>query len=182
MALGFRYNGIHSDTYSLVMKSIDRPLLPPLRKRDLTIPGRHGSYDFSGNTYDNRILSMEISYLGNSISALRSRAREISAWLSQTENKQLIFDDEPEKYYLAKIYDAISFENLFLIGKTTLGFECQPFAYSTSESNQTFNITADGQEITIVNSGSVETPQIITIRNTGTNTISGFTITRREES
>ena len=123
------YNALDSYAdFQIIAKSIDRPILPALRKREMTIPGKHGTYSFGGNTFANRIISVAIQYVGTSFNDLRLRARDIAAWLSQTSYKELIFSDEPDKYYLAKIYDPVGLENFFRLGKATIKFECQPFA------------------------------------------------------
>ena len=127
--IGFEYNSLHSyNGFNIIAKSVNRPLLPALNKREIAIPGKQGTYDFSENTYANRIISVLIQYVGSSFNDLRLRARDIAAWLSQTSYKELIFDDEPDKYYLAKIYGDVGLENFFRLGKATINFECQPFA------------------------------------------------------
>jgi predicted phage tail component-like protein len=181
--LGFTFDGTHSSDFDIISKSINRPILAALRRKELTIPGRHGNYNFTGNTYENKIIEVEIKYIGTSFSELRNRARSLAAWLSSTgAYKQLIFDDETDKYYLAKLYSQVSLQNLFRIGQANLTFDCYPFAYSTSESSFSVEITEDDQEFTITNNGTAETPQIITITNTGLTTIAGFTLTRQESS
>ena len=123
------YDGLDSYTdFQIIAKSVDRPILPALRKREMAIPGKHGTYDFGGNTFDSRAITVQLSYIGTSFNELRLRARDIAAWLSQTSYKELIFSDEPDKYYLAKIYDPVGLENFFRLGKATIQFECQPFA------------------------------------------------------
>jgi len=123
------YNALDSyGDFQIIAKSVDRPILPTLRKRELTIPGRHGVYDFGDNTYDNRIIPVSIKYVGTTFNDLRLRARDIAAWLSQTSYKELIFSDEPDKYYLAKIYDPVGLETFFRLGKAIVKFECQPHA------------------------------------------------------
>ena len=114
--------------FQVIAKSVDRPILPSMRKREMAIPGKHGTYSFDGNTYDSRIISILIQYIGATFNDLRLRARDIAAWLSQTSYKELIFSDEPDKYYLAKIYDPASLENFFRLGKSEIHFDCQPFA------------------------------------------------------
>jgi predicted phage tail component-like protein len=126
---GYEYNALHSlNDYDIIANSIDRPILPTLRKREISIDGKHGTYSFDDNTYENRPITVEIKYIGESFNALRLHMRDISAWLSQTTYKKLIFDDEPDKYYLAKIYSAVSLELFWKLGKATIQFECQPFA------------------------------------------------------
>lgn len=127
----FSYNGISSRTYNIVAKSVNRPILPILRRRELTIPGKHGVYDFGNNTFEKRIIEVEIKYIGTSFNELRTRARTIASWLSGFNgSKNLIFSDENDKYYVAKIYSEIGLANLFKIGESTIIFECEPFAYS----------------------------------------------------
>ena len=123
------YNNKNSyDDYSFIVKSVDRPILPTLNKKEITIPGRHGTWDFEGNTYENRIISVEFKYQGTTFNNLRLKAREIAQWLSQTTYKELTFSDEPDKYYLAKIYDSIGLQNVLRTGQGNIKFECKPFA------------------------------------------------------
>ena len=126
--IDFEYNGISSRTYGVISKSTSRPILPALRRKELTIPGKHGTYSFGSDVYDNRIVSVDIAYVGDTLNEFRLHARDIAVWLSQTSYKELIFDDEPDKYYLAKIYNDIGLETLYTLGEATIQFECQPFA------------------------------------------------------
>lgn len=130
--IGFTYNGISSKTYGIVAKTVNRPILPTLRKREITIPGKHGTYDFDDNTFDKRIIEVELKYIGTSFDELRTRARSIASWLNAYDgSKKLIFDDETDKWYVAKIYSTVGLQNLFKIGQTKIQFECEPFAYAT---------------------------------------------------
>jgi predicted phage tail component-like protein len=136
--LGFTYNGIHSSTYGIVAKSVNRPILPVLRSRQLVIPGRHGTYDFADNTFENRTIEVDLKYIGTSFAEFRSRAREIAYWLSgYGGNKNLVFDDELDKWYSGKIYSEIGLSNLFKIGECSVQFEVEPFAYATLEEYDT---------------------------------------------
>jgi predicted phage tail component-like protein len=94
------------------------------------VPGRHGSYDFSDNTFEKRIIEIELRYIGTNFAELRTRARQIAYWLSGfSGTKNLIFSDEPDKQYIAKIYSEIGLANLFKVGECKVQFECEPFAY-----------------------------------------------------
>lgn len=123
------YDGLDSyDDFQITCTSADRPTLPVKRKREIAIPGKQGSYDFGGDTYSNRVISVAIQYVGASFNDLRLRARDIAAWLSKMSYRKLIFSDEPDKYYLAKIYSAVGLEYLLKVGRATIQFECQPHA------------------------------------------------------
>lgn len=107
-------------------------MLPVLRKRELVIPGKHGVYDFADNTFEKRIIEVELKYIGTSFTELRTRARQIAYWLSGfSGTKNLVFDDETDKYYVGKIYSEIGLQNLFKLGQCTVQFEVEPFAYAT---------------------------------------------------
>lgn len=178
----FTYNSISSNTYSIIAKSVNRPMLPVLRKRELVIPGRHGTYDFGDNTFDKRTIEVELRYVGTSFSELRTRARQISDWLSGYDGeKNLIFSDETDKYYVAKIYSEVGLSNLFTIGEATVQFECQPFAYAVTESSTTATVTASGDIITVSSSGTFNTPPIVTLVNSGSSAITTFTLRREVE-
>jgi predicted phage tail component-like protein len=106
-------------------------MLPVLRSRQLVIPGKHGTYDFADNTFENRIIEVDLKYIGTSFTELRTRARQIAYWLNGFDGKKnLVFSDETDKWYVAKIYSEIGLSNLFTIGEATIQFECEPFAYA----------------------------------------------------
>jgi len=127
----FSYNGVSSRAYNIVAKSVNRPLLPVLRKRELVIPGKHGTYGFGDETFDKRIIEIELKYIGTSFNELRTRARQIAYWLSGfSGTKNLVFSDEPDKWYVGKIYSEIGLQNFFKLGQATVQFECEPFAYA----------------------------------------------------
>lgn len=178
-----KYNG--QDSYSdfnLVVKSSDRTMLPSLTQRQLAVAGKHGTWDFKGNTYENRIISVEFKYVGSTFLNLRSKARDIAHWLSQTEApKKLIFSDEPDKYYLAKIYSSVGLQNILRVGQGSIEFECKPFAYSTAQDLILATITTDPQVINVTVTGTAETPEIITMTNNSGITIDGFTLSREVE-
>jgi phage-related protein len=50
-----------------------------------------------------------------------------------TGNEQVIFSNEPDKYYSAAIYDQIDFECLTAFREATVKFHCQPFKYLVDE-------------------------------------------------
>lgn len=142
--IGFTYNSVHSSTYDIVAKTVDRPILPTLRQRELIVPGKHGTYDFNDNTFENRIIQVELRYIGTSFEELRTRTRQIASWLNAYDGKKnLVFDDEPDKWYVAKIYSSVGLANLFKLGETTIQFECEPFAYALlGEYDETYEYDA----------------------------------------
>ena len=172
--IGFTYNAIHSNSFNIIAKSVNRPLLPVLRKRELTIPGKHGVYQFGDETFEKRTIEIEMKYIGTSFEELRTRARSIAVWLNGFNgSQQLIFDDEPDKYYSAKIYSEIGLSNLFKTGEARIILECDPFAYALENTGYFHTWTAGftwtsshtwGQEYTF----TITANTTATITNVGT--------------
>ena len=136
----FKFNNVESSVHNLICKSVKRPLLPAVKVRRIQLPNKSGVYDFDDNEYDLRLVTMRIMYIGNSYQELRTRARTIAAWLSVSTWSKLVINDEPDKYYLAKITEGVDLTSLWESGTADLTFDCQPFAYAVTE--QTLVTTA----------------------------------------
>ena len=126
----FNFNNVESSYFSLVCKSVKRPLLPALKVKRIELPVTSGAYDFDDDEYSMRSVTMKIAYIGTSYEELRTRARSIAAWLSTGVFARLIINDEPDKYYLAKVTSDTDLESLWESGSADIVFDCQPFAYS----------------------------------------------------
>lgn len=172
---GLTFNNIHSSQFNAYLKSKNRMTLPARRKREIAIPGKDGTYDFGGNTFDNKVIEVQLTLNENSLYELRRKARQIAAWLSTSVRQPLIFDDEPDKYYLAKVYDSISPEEIADTGIVSVKFECEPFAYllvSTAEEITWGSNISWGSDVTWGNSSnytfSISSPKEIMVDNPGT--------------
>ena len=150
-------------------------LLPPKNERKIEIPGLSGRYDFGSETFGERTIECECKLI-NSIS--KSELREIAYILSK-KNK-LTFWDEPDKYYIAEIFDQTDITNIAdrLWLEFTLTFICEPFAYK------------DTTDIKLVNGlnvidykGTAKTPTIISLKNNNDFDVTDVTIiaTKRKE-
>jgi predicted phage tail component-like protein len=126
--VSFNYKAISSSQYKIVARSVDRPILPTMQQRLIEVPGRHGAYDFGSNIYGLRPIKVHIGYIGKDLNELRLKAREIAAWLNSTQFEPLTFEDEPDKYYIARIFNGVGLQNIFRVGETDITFMCQPFA------------------------------------------------------
>jgi predicted phage tail component-like protein len=169
---GFTFNSKHSSNFDVYVKTINRPLLPELRKREVLVPSKNGVYDFGGNTYENKLIELSCTVIKPKMPDLRQQARLISGWLK--DKGILRFDDEPDKYYIGRVYSSVPLENVVGTGVFTLIFDVEPFAYSDTN---TLEVTrTDDSPFFIFNNGNVEAPNEITITNLGVNTINGFKI------
>ena len=76
------------------------------------------------------------------------------------------FSNEPEKYYVYDILDAIDYERLMRFRTAEITYHVQPFKYSNIEKLKVFsNPTSD---ITVRNNGNYVSKPIIHIKGTGT--------------
>ena len=80
---GFTYANIHSSTFELYVRSDNRTIIPSLRKNEFVIPGRHGTIDYGLNTYETRLITVELHLVRKSMEDLRIQARSIAHWFSK---------------------------------------------------------------------------------------------------
>ena len=76
------------------------------------------------------------------------------------------FSNEPEKYYVYDILDAIDYERLVRFRTAEIMYHVQPFKYSNIEKLKVFSNPAS--DITIRNNGNYVSKPIIHIKGTGT--------------
>jgi len=144
----FTFNNIHTSGFKLVCRSVKRPLLSSARTKRVDLVGVSGAFDFPDPEYNLRNITMRIMYIGQNYEELRTRARDIAVWLAQDNWSKLILDDEPDKYYLAKVTSELDLQSFYESGAVDVIFDCQPFAYSLTEESLT--ITNETQQITVV--------------------------------
>lgn len=149
----FNFNNVESSSFSLVCKSVKRPLLPAVKVRRIEPASVSGIYDIDENEYEMREVTMTIAYVGTSYAEFRTRARSIAAWLGAVGWSKLIINDEPDKYYLAKITNEVDLKAMWGGGTADVTFDCQPFAYSVAESVESVVLTAAGSK-TFTNPGT----------------------------
>lgn len=180
--IGIKFRNIHSSTFKIGVKSVNRSVLPGLRKNEFTIPGRHGTIDYGLNTYEKRNIPVKINVAESiTFEELRDMVRDIAQWLSG--KGVLIFDDEPDKAYQASVYESVDADQLLEClpyEAFTVTFECQPFAESLEYQGVNIpHITTQTKEISLIVNGTAETCCIITIKNTGITNINNITIRRK---
>lgn len=160
--LGLTFNNVHSASLGVYWKSGDRSLLPAKRVVRYEVPGRDGYYD-AGSTYDNRLISGTISFLGTDrdYPTLREKARLVAQWLAGEGS--LVFDDEPDKAYTAKVIDGVSLEQLARSGSCEVTFDCKPFAEALSYSEKQAKGVSLPHTETVTVEGTADTPCIIRI-------------------
>ena len=154
--------------WGIVVNSYD-VLLPPKRERKVTIPGRSGRYDYGAKSYEERTLVLHC-YLERQIS--KAELREIAYALS--EKKKLILWQEPDKHYVAELYDPSEVTDypMEIMREFELTFICEPFAYAATKEE----VISDGVNILDYN-GTAAAPCRIIIENPNNYKVSNIVIT-----
>jgi predicted phage tail component-like protein len=124
------FNGISSNAYRLIMRSVNRQALPATLDKYLTIDGVDGSYLFPGSLQD-RFIEVEFGFIFGPLTELRAKARSVAAWLKTATRSNLIFSDEPDVYYSGKVENAIDWPQAIASCKFTVRFRCLPYAFAS---------------------------------------------------
>lgn len=165
----FQFGGKNSLTdWGIVVVGHDI-FLPQKRSRKITIPGRSGQYDYGSKLYEERSLVLDC-YLERKIS--KAELREIAYALS--EKKRLTLYNEPDKYYVAELYDPVEVTDLPLevMREFSLTFLCEPFAYKeTTEQAITNGVNKMDYQ------GTAAAPTRIVIENPNNYAVSNIIIT-----
>ncbi len=143
------------------MRSKNRQLLPEPNDRYVQVPGRQGSILFPRELADRRI-DIDCAFVEPSLADIRTKARDIAAWLNVTDRASLSFDDEPGKSYKGKLASAIDLDHAGRLGQFSLTFICEPLAYGTEATTNFANDSA-----TVANAGTFPAPAIIEATFTG---------------
>lgn len=100
--IGFTFNGVHSSELGIIRTSegsrFNESLLPTIQDKTVQVPGGDGTY-FFGSFYTQRQFNISIAF----DSLTEKQFIELRKHFSVREPKQLIFDERPYKYYMAKI-------------------------------------------------------------------------------
>lgn len=167
----FTFNGTHADTYGVKVVKADRSPLPAVSNTLLEVPARNGAY-FVRNKLQARDIQIDIKVAGTSEDDLRSKARAIGAWLYTTAPQALIFDDEPDRQYLA-VVDTATLAETLKVGEGQIKFKC-PMPYAEALANTNVTLTSNGTKA-LTNSGTAEAYGTLTVNFTGATT--NFTVT-----
>lgn len=84
-----------------------------------------------------------------------------------TGEGELVISDEPDKVYLASIYDDVDYDRLLQIRKATVKFHVQPFKYLKDESKVSLNVTTQ-TSVEVENKGLEVSKPIFMLEGTGT--------------
>ena len=146
-------------------------LMPYLRARKRTIPQRHGAYDYGAEYYNERTIPWQ---LVTTRVISRENSREIAYILSK--KAEIRFWNEPDKYYIGRIYEAPNLEQIRRVGnRFPVVFVCEPFAYRSTITEQFID-----RRYAPNYQGTAPTPTYIVIENVGEQNIINIQITQMD--
>src|SRR5690606_16747521 len=127
----FNFNGISAkDIPWLRVKNIQGSVLPPLRRRYVTVPGKEGAYH-AGRDVDIRREVITIKVNGDSLEGLMEKRRFLADWLDTEETALFFYDHEPTKVYRAVLSEETNLDQVIYYGEVDLIFEMpDPYAES----------------------------------------------------
>lgn len=100
-ASDFTFNGVHSSTYYVSLLNSPVSVFSLTRDKIITLPGRHGTLRQTPDLGE-RTWRLNCYLAASSLTQLQSRLDNLRAWLNPLlGEKQLIFDDTPDRYYKA---------------------------------------------------------------------------------
>lgn len=129
----FNFNGISAkDIPWLRVKDIQGSVLPPLRRRYVTVPGKEGAYH-AGRDVDIRREVITIKVNGDSLEGLMEKRRFLADWLDTEETAPFFYDHEPTKVYRAVLSEETNLDQVIYYGEVDLIFEMpDPYATDTT--------------------------------------------------
>lgn len=84
-----------------------------------------------------------------------------------TGEGKLVLSDEPNKVYLASIYDSIEYDRLLRMRKATIKFYVQPYKYLKDEDKVELDVTTH-TSVEVINKGLEISKPIISLEGSGT--------------
>lgn len=171
--MGFSYNDVTSKEMGVKARLTSWQVSGRLRNFTTTVPGKYGVADF-GADMDYREIAVSCNiFPKHSFTALVETLDGIAAWLDPTQGlHQMILDDVPDRYFMARLNDAVDCERLIRsAGRFDLKFFCpDPFGYAVED--EEYTISATGTHTVTRMKGNIDSNPVYRIKGvitSGTN-------------
>lgn len=179
--INFSFGGLHClrDFGAIYVEKSGHPVTPAIRRNEYEISGMPGSIAMPGDLPETLAFSGSLYFLSEppTQAAAQERLRRMAAWLTNGR-KRLIFDYEPDRFYMASVDQAMKWGfSGWIGGGLDLAFEAQPYAYAVRESKATANVTDESAELALMLDTGLDAPLAVTVENTGTAPITGVAVT-----
>lgn len=140
---------------------------PPLRNSFVQIPGKPGVADFGSDSAE-RVITVRCNITPkHSLAALVGVLDGLAEWLDPEKGlKQLVLDDVPDRYFTARLQDAVNCERLIRsAGAFDLNFVCpDPHAYALTDEG--FTLTQTGANIVTRIKGNTDSLPVYLLKGT----------------
>jgi predicted phage tail component-like protein len=131
--MGFAFGGVSSKSMGITARVTNWVASPSLRNSYVTVPGKAGVTDFGGCSAE-RTITVKCNVLPKLyFTELVKILDDVAEWLNPEHGlKKLMLDDVPDRYFNARISDAVNCEKLILnAGAFDLNFVCpDPYAHA----------------------------------------------------
>lgn len=160
---GFKFDGTHSDELFLITNGKKVPFLPSVKDNYENIAGKDGVWDY-GVQYGTRSIEIDCTIIATSAQDLKDKVRNLVGHFNPRKGaKPLIFDDDPNIQYMARLEARLPLEQIGALGTFTLQLVCtDPFAYSINET-----VNSGVGTIWATHNGTYEARPILTITHGG---------------
>ena len=163
--MGFIYNDISSQDMGVKARLLSWQVSGALRNYSTSIPGKYGAADF-GADLDSREISVTCSIFPKlRFENLVAELDQIALWLSPLDGlKQLIFDEVPDRYFMARLKDRVDCERVIrAAGRFELKFFCpDPFSYAVED--ESFTLTETGTHTVTRQLGNIESAPVYALK------------------
>lgn len=163
--MGFLYGGVSSQSMNIKARLTGWQASPQLRNSFVAVPGKPGVADF-GSDIAERVVTVRCNvYPQFQFSSLVGVLDDLAEWLNPDNGlKQLVLDDVPDRYFTARLQDAVDCERLVLAaGAFDLKFVCpDPFAYALTD--ETFDLTATGENTVTRAKGNTDSQPVYLLK------------------
>lgn len=118
----------------MVQSGQGNPATPNMENKVINIPAREGLYYF-GTEVSERPLTIPLAIIEKDKIELQRKVRDLVAFLCNNYGRprkiQMVYDYEPDKFYLAYLSSPINIDRAFYTGALVLNFSAyDPYAYS----------------------------------------------------
>lgn len=165
--MGFTFGGITSQSMNIKARLTGWQASPSLRNSFVTIPGKPGVADF-GSDITEKIITVRCNIPPqHSLASLVSILDDMAEWLSPERGlRQLVLDDIPDRYFTARLTDAVDCDRLVLsAGAFDLKFVCpDPHAYALTD--EVFTITSTGANTVSRTKGNTDSEPVYLLKGT----------------
>ena len=163
--MGFSYNGISSQSMKIRAHLTGWQVSPALRSNTETVPGKAGLADF-GTDSGERYVDVSCNvYPQKTFTDMVAILDRVAAWLDPTAGtKQLVLDDVPDRYFMARLSDAVDCERLLrAAGAFSLRFLCpDPYAYALDD--EAFVLSDLGTHEAVRETGNMDSEPVYLLR------------------